>query len=85
MGGGDHCYFFNAVATVDVLTERNNNVNFVETQIRFERIYKVDRDFSHSPWMPRDIAFIPSILKRVQRWQVLWIRSFVSKSLSPAP
>ena len=85
MGGGDHCYFFNAVATVDVLTERNNNVNFVETQIRFERIYKVDRDFSHSPWMPRDIAFIPSILKRVQRWQVSWIRSFVSKSLSPAP
>ena len=85
MGGGDHCYFFNAVATVDVLTERNNNVNFVETQIRFERIYKVDRDFSYSPWMPRDIAFIPSILKRVQRWQVSWIRSFVSKSLSPAP
>ena len=85
MGGGDHCYFFNAVVTVDVLTERNNNVNFVETQIRFERIYKVDRDFSHSPWMPRDIAFIPSILKRVQRWQVSWIRSFVSKSLSPAP
>ena len=85
MGGGDHCYFFNAVATVDVLTERNNNVNFVETQIRFERTYKVDRDFSHSPWMPRDIAFIPSILKRVQRWQVSWIRSFVSKSLSPAP
>ena len=85
MGGGDHCYFFNAVATVDVLTERNNNVNFVETQIRFERIYKVDLDFSHSPWMPRDIAFIPSILKRVQRWQVSWIRSFVSKSLSPAP
>ena len=47
MGGGDHCYFFNAVATVDVLTERNNNVNFVEIQI--ERINKVDRDFSHSP------------------------------------
>ena len=49
MGGGHHCYFFNAVATLDVLTERNNNVNFVETQIRFERINKVDRDFSHSP------------------------------------
>ena len=49
MGGGNDCYFFNAVATVDGLTERNNNVNFVETQIRFERINKVDRDFSHSP------------------------------------
>ena len=49
MGECDHCYFFNAVATVDVLTERNNNVNFVESQIRFERIYKVERDFSHSP------------------------------------
>ena len=27
------------------------------------------------PEIPRDIAFIPSILKRVQRWRVSWIRS----------
>ena len=27
--------------------------------------------------IPRDIAFIPSILERVQRWRVSWIRSIV--------
>ena len=32
MDESDHCYFFNAVATVDVLTASNNDVNFVETQ-----------------------------------------------------
>ena len=32
MGGGDHCYFFHAKATVDALTTSNNDVNFVETQ-----------------------------------------------------
>ena len=32
MGGSDHCYFFNVVATADVLTASNNDVNFVETQ-----------------------------------------------------
>ena len=33
MGGNDQLLFFNAVATVDVLTASNNDVNFVETQI----------------------------------------------------
>ena len=28
---------------------------------------------------PRDIAFFPSVLKRVQRWRVLWIRSITTK------
>ena len=32
MGRNDHCYFLNAVATVDVLTASNNDVIFVETQ-----------------------------------------------------
>ena len=27
-----YCYFFNAVATVDVFTASNNDINFVETQ-----------------------------------------------------
>ena len=27
------------------------------------------------PEIPRDIAFIPAILERVQRWRVSWIRS----------
>ena len=46
--------FFNAEATVDVLTASNNDINFVEIQpyifkslFRFERINKVDRDFSY--------------------------------------
>ena len=29
------------------------------------------------PEIPRDIAFIPAILKRVQRWRISWIRSIV--------
>ena len=29
MGGSDHCNFFHAAATVDVLTASNNDVNFV--------------------------------------------------------
>ena len=32
MGGSDYCYLFNAVATVDVLTASNHDINFVETQ-----------------------------------------------------
>ena len=33
MGGSDHFYFFlDAAATLDVLTARNTDVNFVETQ-----------------------------------------------------
>ena len=33
MGGSNYCYFFNAVATVDVFTASNiNDINFVETQ-----------------------------------------------------
>ena len=32
MGGSYHCYFFDAVATVDALTASNNDANFVETQ-----------------------------------------------------
>ena len=33
--------------------------------------------------IPRDIAFIPSILKRLLRWQVSWGRSIVRPSLDP--
>ena len=29
------------------------------------------------PEIPRDIAFIPAILKCVQRWRISWIRSIV--------
>ena len=32
MGGSNYCYLFNAVATVDVFTASNNDINFVETQ-----------------------------------------------------
>ena len=73
-----------AVTTVDVLTTRNNDVKLIETLLLhdqkssscFERINKLDRDtsrvgkFYHAfPKMSRDIIFIPSILKGVQRWR----------------
>ena len=60
--------FFNAVATVDVRAASNNDVNFVETQtlqltvrspFRFERINKVDRDFSHSAISKFYLLFAP--------------------------
>ena len=39
MGRSDRCYFFNAVAIVDVLTASNNDSNFVETQtVHFARL-----------------------------------------------
>ena len=76
--------FMEAVTTVDVLTTRNNDVRLIETLLLhdqkssscFERINKLDRDtsrvgkFYHAfPKMSRDIIFIPSILKGVQRWR----------------
>ena len=83
-----------AVTTVDVLTTRNNDVKLIETLLLhdqkssscFERINKLDRDtsrvrkFYHAfPKMSRDIIFIPSILKGVQRWRASWIRSIEKK------
>ena len=76
--------FMDAVTTVDVLTTRNNDVRLIETLLLhdqkssscFERINNLDRDtsrvgkFYHAfPKMSRDIIFIPSILKGVQRWR----------------
>ena len=76
--------FMDALTTVDVLTTRNNDVRLIETLLLhdqkssscFERINKLDRDtsrvgkFYHAfPKMSRDIIFIPSILKGVQRWR----------------
>ena len=76
--------FMDAVTTVDVLTTRNNDVRIIETLLLhdqkssscFERINKLDRDtsrvgkFYHAfSKMSRDIIFIPSILKGVQRWR----------------
>ena len=58
----------------------------IKSSFRFDRINKLDRDFSHlqifslvcpppPPEIPRDIAVTPSILRPVQRLQVSWIRS----------
>ena len=55
----------------------------IKTWYSFDRINKLDRDYSYfqslslvypspPPEIPRDIAFIPSILKRLQRW---WVSS----------
>ena len=89
--------FFIAVGTVDVLTASNNYVKLVETwtvyfanvklPYRFERINKLDRDYSY--WdilslvcpLKYRVTFLLShhyILERVQRWWVLWIRSITS-------
>ena len=90
--------FFYGIATEDVIVVINNDVNFIETQrihfawlnrslFRFERINKVDVDFSQwqilsfvcplkYQWI---FAFIPLMLKCVQRWWVSsWIRSIDS-------
>ena len=76
--------FMDALTTVDILTTRNNDVRLIETLLLhdqkssscFERINRLDRDtsrvgkFYHAfPKMSRDIIFIPSILKGVQRWR----------------
>ena len=76
--------FMDTVTTVDILTTRNNDVRLIETLLLhdqkssscFERINRLDRDtsrvgkFYHAfPKMSRDIIFIPSILKGVQRWR----------------
>ena len=37
------------------------------------------------PEKPRDIAFIPSVLERVPRWRVLWIRSIAGCISAPVP
>ena len=56
----------------------------IESWYSFDRINKVDRDYSYfqilslvyppppPPEIPRDIASIPSKLKRLQRW---WVSS----------
>ena len=56
---------------------------FQEILLGENRPYVRDRDFLYwknfslfcPPEKPRDIAFIPSVLKRVHRWRVSWIRS----------
>ena len=55
-----------------------------KTVVSFDRIGqdKLENDYAYwqiltlvwPPKRPRDIAFIPSILKRVQSWQISWIR-----------
>ena len=56
----------------------------IKSSSRFERINKLDNDYLYwqiyhlfplPPEIPRDNSFISPILKRVQRWQVSWIRS----------
>ena len=62
--------FLDSAATVDVLTASNNDVNFVKTQTVQSRPpfhALANFIFCLPPELPRDIAFIPSILKREQR------------------
>ena len=75
--------FLYAVVTVRVLTASNNDIQLVETRtvhfarikfsFRFEGINKllVLANFIAClpPEIPHDIAFIPGIIKHVQRWR----------------
>ena len=74
----------NDVKLVETWTVYFANVNL---PYRFEKIYKQTRPrllvLRHfitclPPEIPRDISFIPSILERMQRWRVSWIRSITS-------
>ena len=75
--------FLYAVLTVGVLTASNNDMKLVETRtVHFARI-KLSFCFEGinkllvlanfitclPPEIPRDIAFIPGIIKHVQRWR----------------
>jgi len=92
-----------AVATADVLTANNNDLNIDETRtIHFAWLFKNRRlvvteqanstaiyhvgKLNHlfAAWkaeIPRDIAFIQSTLKGMQRRQVSWIRSIKERKL----
>ena len=57
MGGSDHCYIFNELAIVDVLTASNNDVNFVETQtIYFAWLLTVVSFWENKQTRPRFLA-----------------------------
>ena len=57
--------FLYAVATVGVLTASNKDI--IKSLIRFEGINKLIVLANHITKIPRDIAFIPWIIKHVQR------------------
>ena len=81
MGGSDRCYLFlMQYRTSGILTANNNNVNFVETRAVHFACLKLSNCFNRPRLLvlanfntcfpseiPSDIAFIQSILKRVQR------------------
>ena len=74
-------------------TYRISIVHFawLKSSTRFEKINKLDLDYSYwqilslvwPPEIPRDIASIPSILRRLQKWRVSWIRSILKSSKYP--
>ena len=92
-----------AVATADVLTANNNDLNIDETRtIHFAWLFKNRRlvlkeqtnstaiphvgKLNHlfAAWkaeIPRDIVFIQSTPKDIQRWRVSWIRSIKERKL----
>ena len=82
MCGSDRCYFFEMQydRRSGVLTANNNNVKLVETRTVHFACLKLSSCLNQPrllilenfntyfpPEIPSDIAFIPSILKRVQR------------------
>ena len=68
-GGQDHFFFLlDAAATVDVLTASKDDKQTRETR---PRLLVLANFITHlPPESPRDIAFIPSIVKRVQKCRI---------------
>ena len=63
--------FFDAVAALDVLIASSNDIKRVETRttrLRNNSYWQIFF-FYLPPKIPRDVAFIPSILKRMPRWR----------------
>ena len=75
------CTLLNAVATVDVLIANSDIIKLVEIPTlkslsRVDKINRLDSGYSYRQFLSLAfplkyyVTFIPSILERVQRWQV---------------
>ena len=85
MGGIDHCYLVTVVTVNDLMSNSNDvnlaKIRYVhfsllrncrrkeEKETRPRLLVLANFITCLPPEMPRDIAFIPSILERVQRWR----------------
>ena len=80
------CTLLNAVATVNVLIASSDIIKPVEIPTlkslsRFDKINRLDSGYSYWQFLSLAcplkyyVTFIQSILERVQRWRISWMRS----------